>query len=73
MLDYILKSSDQNSNEGQQETRVARILLYKVFYDHTENGILPFIYRLMKNFDIHKQPRRHVKLYFESLEVNTAE
>jgi timeless len=61
MLDYILKASDPNSDEGRQEIRVARILLYKVFYDHTESGILPFIFRLMKTFDIHKQPRRCIK------------
>lgn len=61
MLDYILKASDPNTSEGQQEIRVARILLYKVFYDHTDNGILPFIFKLMKTFDIHKQPRRYVE------------
>lgn len=59
MLDYILKVADRDTSEGQKEVRVARILLYKVFYDQTENGILPFIFRLIKNFDVQKQPRRH--------------
>lgn len=69
MLDYILKASDPNSNEGQQEIRVARILLYKVFYDHTENGILPFIFRLMKTFDIHKQPRSQLAGLVETTHI----
>lgn len=57
MLDYILKVADRDTSEGQKEVRVARILLYKVFYDQTENGVLPFIFRLIKNFDVQKQPR----------------
>lgn len=62
MLDYILKVADRDTSEGQKEVRVARILLYKVFYDQTENGVLPFIFRLIKNFDVQKQPRRHAPL-----------
>ena len=62
MLDYILKVADRDTSEGQKEVRVARILLYKVFYDQTENGILPFIFRLIKTFDVQKQPRRHAPL-----------
>lgn len=62
MLDYVLKAADRTTAEGQQEVRVARILLFKVFYDQTEDGILPFIFRLMKTFDVHKQPRRYCSL-----------
>ncbi|KAG0582042.1 hypothetical protein KC19_3G029100 [Ceratodon purpureus] len=69
MLDYILKASDPNTNDGQQEIRVARILLYKVFYDHTEHGILPFIFRLMKTFDIHKQPRSQLAGLVETTHI----
>ncbi|XP_024382213.2 uncharacterized protein [Physcomitrium patens] len=69
MLDYILKAADRNSSEGQQEVRVARILLYKVFYDHTENGILPFICRLIKTFDIHKQPRSQLAGLVETTHI----
>ncbi|KAH9307878.1 hypothetical protein KI387_035789, partial [Taxus chinensis] len=60
MLDLVLKISCNGLKETEQEARTARILLYKVFYDHTEKGITHFLLTLIKSFDIHKQPRSHL-------------
>ncbi|CAJ1976983.1 unnamed protein product [Sphenostylis stenocarpa] len=53
MLDLILKLLPEDSKEPQ----TARILLYKLSYDQTEEGMTQFILNLMKNFDTHKQPK----------------
>ncbi|TKY51371.1 timeless-like protein [Spatholobus suberectus] len=39
------------------EPQTARILLYKLFYDQTEEGMTQFLLNLMKTFDTHKQPK----------------
>jgi len=54
MLDLILKLLPEDSKEPQ----TARILLYKLTYDQTEEGMTQFLLNLMKNFDTHKQPKR---------------
>ncbi|XP_057425130.1 uncharacterized protein LOC130718546 isoform X1 [Lotus japonicus] len=51
MLDLVLKLLPEDSKEPQ----TARILLYKLFYDQTEEGMTQFLLNLMKTFDIHKQ------------------
>ncbi|KAI4348017.1 hypothetical protein L6164_008780 [Bauhinia variegata] len=53
MLDLVLKLLPEDSKEPQ----TARILLYKLFYDQTEEGITHFLLNLMKMFDTHKQPK----------------
>ncbi|XP_028798783.1 protein timeless homolog isoform X2 [Neltuma alba] len=53
MLDLVLKLLPEDSKEPQ----TARILLYKLFYDQTEEGMTQFLLNLMKTFDTHKQPR----------------
>ncbi|XP_068491170.1 uncharacterized protein [Phaseolus vulgaris] len=53
MLDLILKLLPEDSKEPQ----TARILLYKLTYDQTEEGMTQFLLNLMKNFDTHKQPK----------------
>nr|KYP74825.1 Protein timeless isogeny [Cajanus cajan] len=53
MLDLILKLLPEDSKEPQ----TARILLYKLFYDQTEEGMTQFLLNLMKTFDTHKQPK----------------
>ncbi|MCO5566400.1 hypothetical protein L7F22_020077 [Adiantum nelumboides] len=58
MLDLVLKDGKDKNNFQQQEKRVTRILLYKVFYDQTEQGTFHFLLHLLKSFDIHKQHRR---------------
>ncbi|CAK8573428.1 unnamed protein product [Lathyrus sativus] len=51
MLDLVLKSLPDDSKEPQ----TARILLYKLFYDQTEEGMTQFLLNLIRTFDTHKQ------------------
>ncbi|MED6175532.1 hypothetical protein PIB30_079280 [Stylosanthes scabra] len=51
MLDLVLKLLPEDSKEPQ----TARILLYKLFYDQTEEGMTWFLLNLIKMFDTHKQ------------------
>lgn len=60
ILDLVLRVSRNGSREREHEARTARILLYKVFYDQTENGISVFLRTLIKSFDYHKQPRSYL-------------
>lgn len=53
MLDLVLKLLPEDSKEPQ----TARILLYKLFYDQTDQGITQFLLSLIKIFDTHKQPK----------------
>ncbi|KAJ4705908.1 Timeless protein [Melia azedarach] len=53
MLDLVLKSLPENSKEPQ----TARILLYKLFYDQTDQGMTQFLLNLVKVFDTRKQPK----------------
>lgn len=54
MLDLVLKLLPADSKEPQ----TARILLYKLFYDQTDEGMTHFLINLLKSFDTYKQPRR---------------
>ncbi|XP_019442095.1 PREDICTED: protein timeless homolog isoform X2 [Lupinus angustifolius] len=53
MLDLVLKLLPEDSKEPQ----TTRILLYKLFYDQTEEGMTHFLLNLMKMFDTYKQPK----------------
>ncbi|XP_050141072.1 uncharacterized protein LOC126617037 isoform X1 [Malus sylvestris] len=53
MLDLVLKLLPADSKEPQ----TARILLYKLFYDQTDEGMTHFLINLLKSFDTLKQPR----------------
>ncbi|XP_042980832.1 protein timeless homolog [Carya illinoinensis] len=53
MLDLVLKLLPEES----KEPRTARILLYKLFYDQTDQGITQFLLNLIRMFDTHKQPK----------------
>ncbi|KAG6605759.1 Protein timeless-like protein, partial [Cucurbita argyrosperma subsp. sororia] len=53
MLDLVLKLLPEDSKEPQ----TARILLYKLFYDQTDQGITQFLLNLLKSFNTHKQPK----------------
>lgn len=44
--------------EDSKEAQTARILLYKLFYDQTDQGMTHFLLNLIRVFDIHKQPKR---------------
>lgn len=54
MLDLVLKVS----SKGSKETQVARVLLYKLFYDQTDEGLTHFLLNMFKSFNSHKQPKR---------------
>lgn len=54
MLDLVLKLLPEDSKEPQ----TARILLYKLFYDQTDQGLTQFLLNLFRSFDTHKQPKR---------------
>ncbi|KAF7821199.1 protein timeless-like protein isoform X1 [Senna tora] len=53
ILDLILQLFPEDFKEPQ----TARILLYKLFYDQTAEGMTQFLLNLMKTFDAHKQPK----------------
>ncbi|KAH9677433.1 Timeless family protein [Citrus sinensis] len=53
MVDLVLKSLPEDSKEPQ----TARILLYKLFYDQTDQGLTQFLLNLIKMLDTHKQPK----------------
>ncbi|KAK2654028.1 hypothetical protein Ddye_013884 [Dipteronia dyeriana] len=53
MLDLVLKLLPEDSKEPQ----TTRILLYKLFYDQTDQGVTQFLLNLIKAFDTHKQPK----------------
>ncbi|CAL5337560.1 unnamed protein product [Camellia sinensis] len=53
MLDLVLKASPQDSKEPQ----TAHILLYKLFYDQTDQGMTQFLLNQIKSFDTHKQAK----------------
>lgn len=54
MLDLVLNLFPEDSKEPQ----TARILLYKLFYDQTDQGMTQFLLNLVKMFNPHKQPKR---------------
>lgn len=58
ILDLILKLLPEDSKEPQ----TARILLYKLFYDQTDEGMTHFILSQIKSFDTHKQSKRFFSL-----------
>ncbi|KAM3729911.1 hypothetical protein ACB098_12G046900 [Castanea mollissima] len=53
MLDLMLKLLPDDA----KELYTARILLYKLFYDQTDQGMTQFLLNLIKTFDTHKQPK----------------
>ncbi|KAF5186178.1 Timeless family protein [Thalictrum thalictroides] len=65
MLDLVLKLLPDDSKEPQ----TARILLYKIFYDQTEQGLTQFLVMLNKSFDTHKQPKSDLADLVEMIHV----
>ncbi|KAL0318056.1 UNVERIFIED_CONTAM: hypothetical protein Sangu_2219900 [Sesamum angustifolium] len=65
MLDLVLKQSPEDSKEPQ----TARVLLYKLFYDQTEEGMTQFLLNLIKSFDTHKQSKSDLANLVESMHV----
>ncbi|XP_008802054.2 protein timeless homolog [Phoenix dactylifera] len=65
MLDLVLKLLPEDA----KEPRTARILLYKLFYDQTEQGLTQFLLNLFKSFDTHKQPKSDLADLLEIIHV----
>ncbi|GAB4858390.1 hypothetical protein Ancab_009861 [Ancistrocladus abbreviatus] len=53
MLDLVLKVMPEDC----QETQTASVILYKLFYDQTDQGLTQFLLSLIKSFDTLKQPK----------------
>ncbi|GER46687.1 topoisomerase 1-associated factor, partial [Striga asiatica] len=65
ILDLVLKQSPEDSKEPQ----TARVLLYKLFYDQTEEGMTQFLLNLIKSFDDQKQSKSDLANLVESMHV----
>nr|XP_043607657.1 protein timeless homolog [Erigeron canadensis] len=65
MLDLVLKLSPEESNEPQ----TARVLLYKLFYDQTDQGMTYFLFSLIKAFNPHKQPKSDLSDLVETIHI----
>ncbi|XP_011076070.1 protein timeless homolog [Sesamum indicum] len=65
MLDLVLKQCPEDSKEPQ----TARVLLYKLFYDQTEEGMTQFLLNLIRSFDTHKQSKSDLANLVESMHV----
>ncbi|KAH7853622.1 hypothetical protein Vadar_004796 [Vaccinium darrowii] len=65
MLDLVLKASPEDSKEPQ----TARILLYKLFYDQTDQGMTQFLFNQIRSFDIHKQAKSDLSDLIETTHV----
>ncbi|KAM7274123.1 hypothetical protein ACFE04_028787 [Oxalis oulophora] len=65
ILDLVLKLLPEDSKEPQ----TARILLYKLFYDQTEEGMTQFLLNLIKTFNSFKQPKSDLADLVEMVHV----
>ncbi|KAF8114815.1 hypothetical protein N665_0033s0007 [Sinapis alba] len=65
LLDLVLKLLPEESREAF----TVRILLYKLFYDQTDQGMCQFILNLVRSFDTHKQPKSELGDLVESIHV----
>ncbi|XP_022736248.1 protein timeless homolog isoform X2 [Durio zibethinus] len=65
MLDLVLNLFPEDSKEPQ----TARILLYKLFYDQTDQGMTQFLLNLIKNFNYRKQSKSYLADLVEMMHV----
>ncbi|KAI3664996.1 hypothetical protein L6452_43611 [Arctium lappa] len=65
MLDLVLKLSPEDSKEPQ----TARVLLYKLFYDQTDQGMTYFLFNLIKSFNSHRQPKSDLADLVETIHI----
>ncbi|XP_031093945.1 interaptin [Ipomoea triloba] len=65
MLDLVLEQSPENSKEN----KTTRILLYKLFYDQTDEGMTLFILNQIKSFDTHKQAKSYLTDLLETMSI----
>jgi timeless len=65
LLDLVIKLLPEDSKEAF----TVRILLYKLFYDQTDQGMCQFILNLVRSFDTHKQPKSELGDLVESIHI----
>ncbi|CAH8279425.1 unnamed protein product [Arabidopsis lyrata] len=65
LLDLVIKLLPEDSREAF----TVRILLYKLFYDQTDQGMCQFILNLVRSFDTHKQPKSELGDLVESIHI----
>ncbi|XP_020570997.1 protein timeless homolog [Phalaenopsis equestris] len=65
VLDLVMKLLPVDSKECQ----TARVLLYKLFYDQTDEGLTQFLMNRFKCFDSHKQPRSDLADLLEIIHI----
>uniref|UniRef100_A0A803M022 Timeless N-terminal domain-containing protein n=1 Tax=Chenopodium quinoa TaxID=63459 RepID=A0A803M022_CHEQI len=65
MLDLVLKMMPEKSREPQ----TARIILYKLFYDQTDQGLTKFLLNMFRSFNAHKQPKSDLADLVEIIHV----
>ncbi|XP_010445395.1 PREDICTED: protein timeless homolog [Camelina sativa] len=65
LLDLVIRLQPEDSREAF----TVRILLYKLFYDQTDQGMCQFILNLVRSFDTHKQPKSELGDLVESIHV----
>ncbi|KAL2922143.1 Protein timeless-like protein [Bienertia sinuspersici] len=65
MLDLVLKMMPEKSREPQ----TTRIILYKLFYDQTDQGLTKFLLHMVRSFDAHKQPKSDLADLVEIIHV----
>ena len=65
MIYLVVKVHPEDSRESQ----TARVLLYKLFYDQTEQGLTQFLLNLFRSFDTHKQPKRFIQTSFSEIHI----
>ncbi|XP_024315533.1 protein timeless homolog isoform X2 [Brachypodium distachyon] len=65
MIYLVLKVLPEDSRESQ----TARVLLYKLFYDQTEQGLTQFLLNLFRSFDTHKQPKSALADLLETIHI----
>ncbi|GMJ06484.1 TIMELESS [Hibiscus trionum] len=65
MFDLVLTLFPEDSKEAQ----TARVLLYKLFYDQTDQGMTQLILNQIKTFNSHKQPKSDLADLVEMMHV----
>ncbi|XP_009388052.2 uncharacterized protein LOC103974877 [Musa acuminata AAA Group] len=65
MLDLVLRMLPEDS----KETQTARVLLYKLFYDQTDQGLTHFLQNMFRSFNTHKQPKSDLADLLEIMHV----
>ncbi|KAJ1689619.1 hypothetical protein LUZ63_013774 [Rhynchospora breviuscula] len=65
MIDLVLKLIPESSGD----THTARVLLYKLFYDQTDQGFTQLLLNLFRSFKMDKQPKSDLSDLLEIIHV----